>query len=61
MRLTRDSWLWTLSILSAVVVYLSNAATPVDWNYNDWLKAASFVVATISGKLATSPLKGARK
>ena len=56
--ITRDSWLFTLAILSAVIVYLSNAPNPVDWNYNDWLKAASFAVATISGKLATSPLKG---
>ena len=58
---TRDSLLWWLGILGAVIVYLSNAAPPSQWSWNDWMQALAFVVATLSGKLATSPLPGAPK
>lgn len=57
----RDSWLWWLGIASAVVLYLTQAAPPTEWGYQDWLKALAFAIATISGKLATSPLAGAPK
>lgn len=60
MRLTRDSAVLWLGLAVAVVGYLSTAANPpTHWSYTEWLQAASFLLAWISGKLATSPLKGA--
>jgi hypothetical protein len=56
--LTRDSIFWWLGIIGAVLVYLGNADSPATWSWNDWMQTLAFVVATISGKLATSPLKG---
>lgn len=54
---TRDSVIFWLAILGAVITYLMSAgAPPGQWTYQDWLQAASFVVATLAGKLATSPL-----
>lgn len=53
---TRDSLVWGLSIAAAVLTYLIAAPPPTEWGYADWLQAAAFAVATLSGKLATSPL-----
>lgn len=58
MRLTRDSIVWWLGIIAAALTYLLAADPPTQWTYHEWLQAAAAVVATISGKLATSPLKG---
>jgi hypothetical protein len=55
---TRDSIVWWLGIVGAALLYLSQGDAPTQWTYADWIKAASFAVATVSGKLATSPLKG---
>lgn len=55
--LTRDSIIWGLTIAGAVVAYLIGAGEPpTGWAYGEWLQALSFIIATISGKLATSPL-----
>ena len=56
--MNRDSVLWGLGIVAAVLTYLGAAPSPVDWTYGQWVQAAAFVVATVSAKLATSPLKG---
>jgi hypothetical protein len=53
---TRDSALWWLAIVGAVVTYLASAEPPTHWTYHQWIQAAMFVVATVSGKLANSPL-----
>lgn len=58
MNVTRDSMIWWLGIIAAVLAYLSASESPAVWAYTDWVQAAAFVVATISGKLATSPLRG---
>jgi hypothetical protein len=58
--LNRDSILWYLIVLGAVLAYLQSTESPADWHYDDWIKAASFVVATIAGKLSSSPLPGAK-
>lgn len=58
---TRDSWLWTLSIAAAVLTYLSAAPSPATWGYGEWIQALAFVVGVVSGKLATSPLTGTPK
>ena len=55
---SRDSWLWTLGIVAAVLTYLGAAPAPFDWGWAEWVQFAAFVVATVSGKLATSPLRG---
>ena len=57
---TRDSWVWGLGIVGAALTYLLAADPPSTWDYYEWLRAAAFVVATVSGKLATSPLRGER-
>lgn len=59
--ITRDSWIWWFGIAGAILTYLSSSEAPNLWHYDDWIKAISFLVATISGKLATSPLSGAKK
>lgn len=58
MNITRDSIGWWLGIAGAVLTYLLASPAPTEWAYPDWLRAVAFVVATVSGKLATSPLKG---
>lgn len=58
MKLTRDSAVWWLGIIGATLTYLLAADPPSAWTYHQWLQAAAFVVATLSGKLATSPLRG---
>jgi hypothetical protein len=57
--ITRDSVVLTVAALGALVTYLSNAnSEPTKWGYNEWLQFVAFVVAWLSGKLATSPLPG---
>lgn len=54
---TRDSIVWWLAIIGAIVTYLiGSGKPPTDWNYGEWLQAVAFIIATVSGKLATSPL-----
>lgn len=58
----RDSFVLWIGLALAVVGFLSTAANPpTDWSYLEWLQAASFVLAWVSGKLATSPLSGSSK
>lgn len=57
--MNRDSIILWLGLVVAVVGYLIGAAKPpTEWAYMEWLQAASFVLAWVTGKLATSPLKG---
>lgn len=56
--ITRDSYLLWLGLAIAIVGYLSASKSPLEWGYTEWLQAASFLLAWVSGKLATSPLKG---
>lgn len=58
--LNRDSIIWYLVVFGAILTYLQQVPSPAEWAYADWIKAASFVVATIAGKLSSSPLPGAR-
>lgn len=58
---TRDSIVWWLGIVGGLIVYLAAAAPPTQWDYYAWLQFAGVVIATVSGKLATSPLAGAPK
>lgn len=54
---TRDSILWWLAISASVLTYLISAEnSPNQWNYKEWLQAIAFSIATLSGKLASSPL-----
>lgn len=55
----RDSMVLWVGALGALVLYLQNAeGPPLAWGYSEWLQFAAFVLAFISGKLATSPLPG---
>lgn len=57
--ITRDSLVLWLGLGVALVGYLITAAKPpVAWSYMEWLQFASFLLAWVAGKLATSPLKG---
>lgn len=56
--LTRDSYVLWLGLAVAVVGYLSTMPAPTEWAYAEWVQAAAFVLAWVSGKLAHSPLKG---
>ena len=60
--INRDSSVLWIGLALAVVGFLSTAAKPpTAWGYLEWLQAASFVLAWVSGKLATSPLAGSSK
>ncbi len=62
MKLTRDSTVLWLGLAIAVVGYLSTAAKPpTDWGYLEWVQACSFILAWVSGKMATSPLSGGKE
>lgn len=55
--MTRDSLSWWLALALAVLGYLVTAQKPpIEWGYMEWLQALTFVLAWLSGKLATSPL-----
>jgi hypothetical protein len=58
MNVSRDSILWWLGIAGAILAYLSQSASPIEWGYPDWIKFAAVMVGIISAKLATSPLAG---
>lgn len=58
--MTRDSMVWWIGIAGGV---LTAAAAQVDVfpeAWRPWITLASTIVAAVSGKLATSPLKGAK-
>ena len=55
----RDSWIWTLGIVGAVLTAAANQAGLFPaWLY-PWINFAALIVGIVSGKLATSPLAGA--
>ena len=55
--LTRDSILWWIAIVAALLTYLiADGRPPTAWQYLDWLKFLAAVIGTVSGKLANSPL-----
>jgi len=56
--MTRDSWIWTLGIVAAVLAAAANQAGlfPADWY--PWINFAALILGIVSGKLATSPLAG---
>lgn len=57
--ITRDSWLWIVAALGALVTYLVTAEKPpTEWDYMGWLQFAAFALAWVSGKLMGSPLAG---
>jgi len=58
---TRDSLVWLLAIIGALVTYLINTPPPWEWTYNQWLAFAAFAVSTAAGWLKTSPLPGEKK
>lgn len=55
--MNRDSAVWGLAIIGALMAYLIGAQVPpTEWTYMQWLQFVAAAVATLSGKLATSPL-----
>lgn len=57
--ITRDSWVWIVAALGALVGYLVTAQTPpTEWGYMEWLQFVSFGLAWAAGKLTGSPLAG---
>lgn len=61
---TRDSFVWWIGILFAVIVGVATVADPAAYGIPEWalpyLRLAALIVGIISGKLATSPLPGKR-
>lgn len=58
MNLSRDSLLWTLLIVGAIVGYLASMPPPTDWTWSQWMASVAAIIGIIAGKLATSPLAG---
>lgn len=60
----RDSWIWWVGIVGAVLLGLVTLDNPVDYgipaSWVPYLRGLALVVGIISGKLATSPLPGAK-
>ena len=57
--LTRDSIVWTLGLVAAIIGYLVTSATPpTQWTYMQWLQAVAFILAWVMGRLSSSPLAG---
>lgn len=57
--MTRDSLVWWIGIAVGIVSYLIDKGTPpVEWVYLDWLLFIGVMLGILSGKLATSPLRG---
>lgn len=61
----RDSWIWLIGMLGAIVVGLATIGDPGQYGIPEtwvpYLRLGALVVGIISGKLATSPLPGAPK
>lgn len=58
--LSRDSLLWWLLMAGAVVGYLASAPSPDTWTWAQWMQALAALIGIVAGKLATSPLAGAK-
>ena len=59
--LTRDSWLWLLTVLGLLLSHLIVTETPpTAWTYSEWLKFLSTFLAGVVGWLSSSPLAGAK-
>lgn len=56
--LSRDSALLWLAIIGSLAVYLGAAGPPTLWTWSQWMQFVAACVATVSGKLASSPLPG---
>lgn len=57
--ITRDSWIWWLTLAGAALAYLgADGRPPTAWGYSDWLKAGIAATGWLIGKLQTSPLIG---
>jgi hypothetical protein len=62
--MTRDSILWTLGMIGAVVIGLAANFDAFPWisvTAQHWISLAAFVAGIISAKLATSPLPSKRE
>ncbi len=57
--LTRDSALWWAGMIGAVLTAAANQAGLFPAHWYPWINFAALIVGVVSGKLATSPLKGA--
>lgn len=60
--MNRDSKGWWLALAVVIVGFMNTIPeSPTQWSYQDWLQLVTVVLAWATGKLATSPLKGAAK
>lgn len=56
---SRDSVVWLIAFMATILGYLSTKETdPRFWSYMDWINFLMFVLAWLSGKMATSPRPG---
>lgn len=61
MKITRDSVILTLGILSGIIGVVAAQADAFPPSWKPYITVISALLAAISGKLATSPLPGDRK
>lgn len=59
--MNRDSILWWVLIIGAVLGYMATLPPPTEWDYKQWLNAAVSIIGIIAAKMATSPLPGKPK
>lgn len=63
MLISRDSVVWWLGMVAAVITAIVANIDQFDWFSEDarkWLTLVSLIIGVISGKMATSPLPGER-
>ena len=59
--ITRDSALWWVGMVGAIATALSMHYDLFPWipdTARNWISLVAFVTGIVSGKMATSPLKG---
>ena len=58
MKLTRDSLMLSVVAIGAAAGFLATMPPPTEWSYAQWMQIIAGAALWLSGKLATSWLKG---
>lgn len=56
MRMTRDSFIWTLTMVAGICGYLALGTSPTAWSFHEWMQHIVGVCVIVGAKLGNSPL-----
>lgn len=54
--MTRDSIIWTLTMIAAVCGYLALGPSPATWTFQQWMQHVVIACGIVAAKLGNSPL-----